>query len=189
MVLHAAKYPQRAVNGILLASKPKAKESKTVSIVDCIPLFHLNLNLTPMLEVALTQVECYGIEVGQTICGYYQANENFRDNSPDFIATRVMEKVYESFPEGCLIMLDNRKITLGCRGTSFEMYQLQDGKFKVVDRANIHLEQGQKTYQVTSSLMQSKLHRELVDFDNHLDNIALDWRNIDLNEEVSQQLA
>jgi len=134
-------------------------------------------------------VECYGIEVGQTICGYYQANENFRDNSPDFIATRVMEKVCESFPEGCLIMLDNRKITLGCRGTSFEMYQLQDGKFKVVDRANVHLEQGQKTYQVTSSLMQSKLHRELVDFDNHLDNIALDWRNIDLNEEVSQQLA
>lgn len=54
LILHAAKYPHCAVNGVLLAKcSPKNKE---IEFVDAVPLFHLALNLTPMAEVALTQV-------------------------------------------------------------------------------------------------------------------------------------
>jgi hypothetical protein len=56
LFLHASKYPHCSVNGVLLAEKPKQKETKTLKFVDCIPLFHLSLSLAPMLEVALTQV-------------------------------------------------------------------------------------------------------------------------------------
>ena len=56
LVLHAAKYPHCSVNGVLLAEKSKNKESKTLKFVDAIPLFHLNVSLAPMMEVALTQV-------------------------------------------------------------------------------------------------------------------------------------
>lgn len=54
LILHAVKYPHCAVNGVLLA-KCSAK-NKEIEFVDAVPLFHLALNLTPMAEVALTQV-------------------------------------------------------------------------------------------------------------------------------------
>ena len=59
MMLHAAKYPHCAVNGVLLAEKSKSKDNRSLTFVDCIPLFHLSLGLAPMLEVALTQVSSH----------------------------------------------------------------------------------------------------------------------------------
>lgn len=58
MLLHAMKYPHHAVNGVFLAERKRNKEHNTgpVNIVDCVPLFHLSLSLTPMLEVAMMQV-------------------------------------------------------------------------------------------------------------------------------------
>ena len=56
VILHAAKYPHCAINGVFLAEKPKSKDSKVFKIVDAVPLFHISLSLTPMFEVALTQV-------------------------------------------------------------------------------------------------------------------------------------
>lgn len=60
MLLHAAKYPHCAVNGLLVAEKTKEKKkdghSDPVLCVDCVPLFHGTLALAPMLEVALTLV-------------------------------------------------------------------------------------------------------------------------------------
>lgn len=58
MIFHAAKYPHCAVNGILLADKESSR-GKTLNIVDAIPLFHQCLHVTPMAEVALTQVIVY----------------------------------------------------------------------------------------------------------------------------------
>lgn len=60
MILHAAKYPHYAVNGLLVAEKTKEKKkdshSEQTLCVDCVPLFHGTLALAPMLEVALTLV-------------------------------------------------------------------------------------------------------------------------------------
>ena len=62
MILHCAKYPHCAVNGVLLAESLKTKGSKNsenLLFVDAIPLFHICLHLSPMYEVALTQVEIF----------------------------------------------------------------------------------------------------------------------------------
>lgn len=57
IIFHAAKYPHCAVNGILLTEKDtEENESKGLPIVDAIPLFHQCLHVTPMAEIALTQV-------------------------------------------------------------------------------------------------------------------------------------
>ena len=57
LIMHSAKYPSCAVNGLLLAKREDLKPgSKVIKYTDCIPLFHLGMGLTPMLEVALTQV-------------------------------------------------------------------------------------------------------------------------------------
>lgn len=61
MFLHLAKYPELAVNGILLSKRmssanDEADSSSYLHFVDCIPLFHGVLSLSPMLEIALSQV-------------------------------------------------------------------------------------------------------------------------------------
>jgi len=58
MLLHAAKYPHLAINGIFIKKKGQA-EAKTKTVVDCIPFFHHNLALLPMLEIALSQVQTH----------------------------------------------------------------------------------------------------------------------------------
>ena len=57
VLLHASKYPHKAVNGVLLAKFEKGSDA--LQIVDVIPLFHQCLGLAPMLEVALSQVKEY----------------------------------------------------------------------------------------------------------------------------------
>lgn len=67
MLLHAAKYPHSAVNGLLVAEKAKARKKDSlhdpVLCVDCVPLFHGTLALAPMLEVALTLVSPFSVTI------------------------------------------------------------------------------------------------------------------------------
>jgi len=56
IVLHCCKYPNKAVNGVVIGIFSDKDQGAGVQIQDAIPLFHLNLGLAPMLEVALRQV-------------------------------------------------------------------------------------------------------------------------------------
>lgn len=69
VILHATKYPEYSVNGVLLSKRDK-KEKNTSSdsssvagttpgkltFYDCIPLLHMSKYVTPSMEVALAQV-------------------------------------------------------------------------------------------------------------------------------------
>lgn len=54
--------------------------------------------------------------------------------------------------------------------------------------SSIHFEQGHKALSCTSALLHSKTYRKLNDFDNHLDDISLDWSNQVINEEIDRCL-
>ncbi len=54
MVLHLAKYPYSACNGLLLTKKNDT--TNCIKYIDCIPLFHSSLTLNPSFEIALLQV-------------------------------------------------------------------------------------------------------------------------------------
>ena len=57
IIMHCAKYPHCAVNGVLLAVDEKNTDKpKSITYVDAVPLFHLCLHVTPMAEIALSQV-------------------------------------------------------------------------------------------------------------------------------------
>ena len=85
MVLHVAKYPHSFVNGVLLAKMPpKGQKSNNSNsnvrlvLVDTIPLFHQVEGLSPMVEVALAQIERKAASIGMIIAGYYHANRQFK---------------------------------------------------------------------------------------------------------------
>lgn len=187
MILHAAKYPHCAVNGVLLAECPKNKDNKktkSLVLVDAIPLFHLCLHVSPMAEVALTQIDSMTSSSGLIIAGYYVANENIRDLSTDKPANRIADKIAENFSSACLVIIDNRRLSFTVDEPAIILEQYMDSKWKTVDKSSWSLHP--LCLEVTASLLQQQEYEKLVDFDNHLDNIALDWRNKDINTTVDE---
>jgi len=40
--------------------------------------------------------------------------------------------------------------------------------------------------EVARSLVETRAYRDVVDFDNHLDDISLDWRNVDIDAQIAE---
>ncbi|XP_041377137.1 ER membrane protein complex subunit 8-like [Gigantopelta aegis] len=183
LLLHAAKYPHCAVNGVLLAEDTKGKEHKSLKIVDCIPLFHITLGLAPMLEVALLQIDAFCRSKGYVIGGYYQANENYDDLQLNHIARTIGRKVNQNFPEACLFMIDNRRVSPDAVSEVYKVYSLQKNNWKELDNKRTVDED---TLMAACTLLKSEAFRKLLDYDNHLDDIKHDWRNPEVNDEITR---
>lgn len=56
---------------------------------------------------------------------------------------------------------------------TLKVSQLIDGNFKICEQVKISNE----AINSCMSILESGTYCEVVDFDNHLDNIKLDWRN------------
>jgi len=188
IILHAARYPQKAVSGIVLASQRREGTQGDIAIVDAVPLFHLQLGLAPMLEIALTQIEQRYREQGLVIAGYYQANEHMKDNVPDFVAMKVVEKIADNNTDACLIMVDNKRVCLNLETAPIIVSQLtSDGKWKSREKASIHVEID--SLEVISQLLQRKVQHDVNDFDNHLDDLTCDWANPQINKLLATLLS
>jgi len=179
ILLHACKYPHKAINGVLLGEETKGNES--IRVLDAVPLFHQCLGLAPMLEIALTQIDTYCRNSKLQIIGYYQGNENVNDNSPDVIAYKIAEKINENSPNSLLLMIDNNKMDVECKEPALDLYTLQDHKWNM---NGWYLIGGDTSLALVSELITGKTYQNLVDFDNHLDDITLDWLNIPINKLV-----
>lgn len=185
MIMHAAKYPHCAVNGLLLSERSKLhQEFGTQTFVDCIPLFHISLGLTPMAEIALMQVDQYCKTSGLVITGYYQANENIKDNSPNFVALKTIEKIAEQTTDACLVMINNHQLSYYMTEPAIVVSLFNDGKWRPMEETSVQFENDDLTLTAAASLIQNKIYRHLVDFDNHLDDISVDWRNPAVEEDI-----
>lgn len=78
ILLHLAKYPHLACNGVLLSKKQT--NNSQIEYVDAIPLFHSGLSLSSNIEIALWQIDAFCEQNDLEISGYYHANENSHDN-------------------------------------------------------------------------------------------------------------
>ncbi|KAK7806708.1 hypothetical protein U0070_005369 [Myodes glareolus] len=211
MVLHGAKYPHCAVNGLLVAERqrprkehPPGSGSHTL-FVDCIPLFHGTLALAPMLEVALTLIDSWCKENSYVIAGYYQANERVKDASPNQVAEKVASRIAEGFSDTALIMVDNAKFTMDCAAPTIHVYEHHENRWRCRDPHQFfsalfggdlsinkclgsilidYCEDWPEAQRILASLLDSRSYETLVDFDNHLDDIRNDWTNPEINKAV-----
>jgi len=188
VILHVTKYPQYPVNGVLLRKKSSSDGgTQKITFAEAIPILHLNKYVTPMMEFALSQIEQFCKVRGYVIAGYYQANEGLADNSPDFVAQRIAEKLNEFNPNTYVIMVNNDKLDSNLEVAPFNFYQLNDGKLKFKEAKFNLLPDEDGALSTVSALIQAKAYRGLVDFDNHLDDINLNYCvNPDVNEKIKQ---
>lgn len=212
MILHAAKYPHAAVNGLLLAVAPKdhrkgaspltpdaaadadseaqqrlAKKTTPLVISDAVPLFHQGLGLAPMLEIALNEVDTFCSRNGLVIAGYYQANEHLESCSPDNIAFRIADKINSYFPESLLLMIDNRRVSPLAERLAYKLF-VSVGDQEWREHRNVEALDEELFLRTTSTLLENKISRDLIDFDNHLDDLKAHWRNEELNSLINDAL-
>jgi len=187
MIMHSAKYPSSAINGVLLSKRDSVK-SGARTIHDCIPLFHMGHGLAPMVEVALAQVDSQCEESGLVISGFYHAHDNLRDNHVDVFSQKIADKIAENQPGTLLVTIDSKKLSANIESPSLIVQQHSDGKWRPRDKSQVRLEHDEVTLACASALVHKKIYRDLVDFDTHLDDLSMDYLNVELNMEIDSCL-
>lgn len=119
------------------------------------------------------------------MAGYYTAHENLKENSFEKAYHRIADKIAENFGAACLFVIDNAKLSTKLKAHALKVAQYSDGKFRPLDVQKIVLNPTDAT-EVCSQLLSEKAYEELVDFDNHLDDISGDWMNHDINRLVQE---
>ena len=199
MILHAAKYPHCAVNGLLLANKSDASGSRLM-LTDCIPLIHQTEGLSPMIEVALAQIESRCDRAGLTIAGFYHAARSMKDcSSVDHFSQKIADKVAENANVSgsgkrsvVLVTVDNKRLSavMDSHALLVQMFNgnsgSADGKWRHLAARNIGVDE--EVLAITSDFVQKKIQKDLFDFDNHLDDVSQDYLNVGINMEIDRVL-
>ena len=175
--LHLAKYPHCAVNGLFLACLQRLKDDQVIEIVDVVPLFHQGIQLTPMLEIALINVDSHCSSKNLYIAGYYEAAEQLGARpEPSQFSIRIADKIKSYASESRLVIIDNRKVP---SLESLKFFSLDSNKKWL--KANDEIIFEENASQTLRDLLDRKVYRELVDFDNHLSDISQHWLNQPIN--------
>eukprot|EP01137_Pigoraptor_chileana_P025618 Opistho-2@95339 len=181
IALHAYRCPHLAVNGVLLAKRDSAKDG-ALAITDAVPLFHGVLNLNAMLEVALQQVDLYAERQDMQIVGYYVIHET-DDAGVDAASSKIADTIAENYGKACLLLVKNASIAVTSQKPAFDTYIKTDGRWKVSGDASTSCENGAHDALKTLVLKRTPI-ASLVDFDDHLDNVARDWTNAWIAKEI-----
>merc|ERR1712038_1625558 len=164
--------------------------ARTIHYTDCIPLFHMGNGLAPMVEVALAQVDSQCEESGLVISGFYHAHDNLRDNHVDVFSQKIADKIAENQPGTLLVTIDSKKLSLNIESPALILHQHEpsSGKWKKREGSCLRLEHDTVTLQCATAVLHKKIYRDIVDFDTHLDDISMDYRNVEMNMEIDSCL-
>jgi len=93
----------------------------------------------------------------------------------------------EYFPNACLVMVNSRQLSKQMTQSAITVIQYSDGKWKVKDKESVKLQpNNDAVLETISKLLCDKQYKNLVDFDDHLDDISQDWLNVALKQVIEQ---
>ncbi|CAH7676852.1 hypothetical protein BY996DRAFT_4575480 [Phakopsora pachyrhizi] len=163
-LLHAAKYPHSSVIGLLVGKVNKDEQRTT--ILDAIPLVHHWVHLSPILEAGVSQADIYARSKGLKILGTYVAHSRVNDNSFDFISCGLNQSLKSESPIG--LVIDNQNI-LSTDQSPFIPYTSENlSDWEQLDRSKF-------ISNVPSNWNSIGTSDDLGDFDDHLEDIGIDW--------------
>ncbi|ORX72018.1 UPF0172-domain-containing protein [Linderina pennispora] len=191
-ILHCAKFPSETVHGLLLTEKKDGK----IRIVDAVPVSHNWTQLTPMFDVALQQVRIYAKSQQLAVGGYYVAYEDPTDVQLSASGALLAKAVVSANEDAVAFVIDAKNLSPEASKAAFvpfvyseAQWKEQSGAFgdtvvKGSKGASFVLENMQ-VLATTKKLVAERAEIGLVDFDEHMDNVTLDWiQNATLNERI-----
>lgn len=180
MALHAAKHPHSLCCGFLLSLKTEPQ-----NITDAIPVSHTSNYLAPSLQIAYSSVTAYGLERDLIVSGYYQTECETDAGRPDIFSQKIAEKIQDSIAGAviCLLSFDVKSQINIC------LYQMTDNKWRKRSPESVSVETDPEVLAENIIYSKEKLYRQVVDFDEHLDDISLDWSNARVARRLEHLLA
>ncbi|KZO97385.1 UPF0172-domain-containing protein [Calocera viscosa TUFC12733] len=187
VLLHAAKYPTCAVNGVLLTSSPPGVTDVVVS--DAVPLLHHWTSLSPMMEIGLDLAGGYAEDAGLRIIGYYEASERADDTSLGPVGDRVVSKIKATSADAVALVLDAQALSMGEAGLlpytaspslkavthSFTLAPPTAPSADSKHSPTFHLAETDLPARTLRAIEEQSLQQELGDFDDHLEDVRIDW--------------
>ncbi|KAL7143052.1 hypothetical protein ABFS83_08G165400 [Erythranthe nasuta] len=184
LILHSLKHRSSAVNGVLIGRS--SADGAAVEIVDSVPLFHSQIGLLPPLEIALIMIEEYYGEKGLSVVGYFHANERYDDFELAGVAKNIGDHITRYFPDAALLLLDNKKLGDLPKGKDrspvLQLYTKDASTWKLAGSkgSNQLTIKEPSANTVLLDYISSEKWNDIVDFDDHLDDISKDWLNTEL---------
>ncbi|CAG8770737.1 2762_t:CDS:2 [Cetraspora pellucida] len=183
IILHACKHPFTSVNGILLAEEEASDDNNSdvkIIIVDVVPLFHHWVTLTPMLEVGLQQVSIYANRNKLKMAGYYHANERADENKLPPFGQKIASKIQDNFHNSIALVVQNTKLSPENPEIAIVPYIFKDNQWRPDNKAFSDPQspftlENQNIPSITSQSIFKRDFEVIYDFDEHLENVELDW--------------
>eukprot|EP00940_MAST-03C_sp_MAST-3C-sp2_P003289 g3289.t1 len=178
ILVHSIKNKTKDVCGLLLGN---VESGGRVRVTDAIPLFHHHV-LSPGLEFAIENVREYCKDQKSSIIGMYGSNASAKTDAirPQIKSSArqcaVMLKATDTF---CVIQLLNQKFPNAKRQLPFKIVTPVSASRFGGGNASMRFKNWPATLSETLKLV-SKAD-ELIDFDDHLDDVRADWRNLAFN--------
>ncbi|KAH0937604.1 hypothetical protein HID58_005065 [Brassica napus] len=204
LVLHSLRHKTAAVNGVLVG-RISPNDEGVVEISDSVPLFHSNLPLLPPLEISLIMIEQHYVAQGLSVVGYFHANQRFDDVEVSGVAKNIGDHISRYFPHAPILLLNNKKlealsqgkdrspvmqvcilmlravrlVAAGTGGSGSLCVRDASKNWRVVgaDGGSKLLLKEPSANVVLSDYISSEKWKDVIDFDEHLDDLTKDWLN------------
>ncbi|KAI7847550.1 hypothetical protein BDC45DRAFT_491643 [Circinella umbellata] len=178
-LLHAAKYPDALVCGLLLG---EVNNNGSINVKTGLSLFHHWTSMTPMLEVALQKAELYASKKKLKIVGWYQANAGLKDTTLHENVVRVADVIRRNSGEAVVFIVNNEKLGQlndDKDGGIILPYIYSEGQWRGVKQpftkdSKVTLTYDE-TYAKVRGMFSSASYNRIIDFDDHLEDVSKDW--------------
>uniref|UniRef100_A0AC34R9D8 MPN domain-containing protein n=1 Tax=Panagrolaimus sp. JU765 TaxID=591449 RepID=A0AC34R9D8_9BILA len=178
IILHSARYPHSAVRGFLLGKKIGSDCPPVV--VDSIPALHGSLLSAP-IEILLMTLDTYCTDHKLQIVGLYFANERIEDKTFDDLFGKVGDKLFSINHSAVMLQVENSKLSPNPESPCLKAYVYENKQWKT---SSCFLTNEEIGLSMISAALESKLYRELIDFEAHLDEPNSDVFNSHLTEKL-----
>lgn len=136
------------------------------------------------MEISLILIEEYFSAKGLNIVGYFHANERSDEFELGGVAKNIGDHICRYFPQAAILLLDNKKLEAlkKSKGGSavMQLYVRDASKnWKLVQSdANSRFSLKEPSANlILLDYISSEKWNDIVDFDDHLDDISKDWLN------------
>lgn len=189
LALHAAKHPTRDALGALVGRV----KGEDLEVTDALPMTHTPLSVTPTVEIALEQFAHHAcLDGDQNLVGLYVANERLGNVGLGPNVCVVADVIRNAAPNknAIALVVDAEKLNdalLTETESTTEpknhglilMRRIGDGSTweTVGGQSGVVVVEPSATRSAKALFASPDALRSLVDFDDHLDDPARDWRN------------
>lgn len=115
--------------------------------------------------------------------GYYHSDARIQAADICPMSRRMADKLADKYPSVIMLLLDNKKlepfVAHGGGQHPFELFVRHDKSWRreAHDKLAIKGGSSDSLRETFSSMLARNAHRQLVDFDEHLDDVSKDWCN------------